>query len=76
MAGDGGGGGCGGCGSDMTTTNVSLSIRPHACIELVAGHLGVRPPGVPATLGLNVEKDGGRKMPRSAAKAPPQTLNI
>ena len=34
-------------GSDMTMANVCFSTHPLACIEWVAGHLGVRLPASP-----------------------------
>ena len=36
---------------------------------------GSQTPGVPATLGLNVQTDGGRKMLRNCSKIPPDALD-
>ena len=54
-----------GGGSDMTITNVYLSIHPHACTELVPGHLGVnsRRPRHPGP-----QRPDGRR-PKIAAKS-------
>ena len=57
------------CGPDVMT--MSLSIPPHERAPNWGGRTpGSQTPGVPATLGLNVQMDGGRKMLQNCSKLP------
>ena len=53
--------GCGGGGSDGVLMR-DLSITHHSCTKLAWQNTWESDSGVPATLGLNVQMDGGRKM--------------